>query len=101
MDKIRRLRFVGSRQSAVGKEKVASRRSPVASRVAFGNVIGYWIRVKCYVPSAKKGSVAKRRKPKPFTIHHSPFTKFTGLKSRIQSFSILHSPFSIPRKASF
>ena len=76
MDKIRRLRFVGSRQSAVGKEKVASRQSPVASRVAFGNAP----KSKIQNPKSIIKLVAKQRLPK---------------------FSILHSPFSIPRKASF
>ncbi len=54
-----------SRDKLVSRIGVASRKSQVASSVAFGDVIGYWLLVI--------GSVAKQRKPKPFTIHHSPF----------------------------
>ncbi len=76
-------------------------------------VIGHWIRVKCYVLSAKRGSVAKRRMSKSFTNHHSPFTLIGGRalalhsgnefplpKNRVakqrlpKSFTIHHSPFT-------
>jgi len=96
-----RLIKVGSRQSAVGRIKVASRKSQVASGVAFGDVIGYWLLVigdralallwagmnsrfqkialqsNAYQNSSLftlHSSLKKQRKPKPFTIHHSPFT---------------------------
>ncbi|WP_292656712.1 hypothetical protein [Nitratifractor sp.] len=121
-----RLKFVGSRQSAVGK-RVASRQSLVASSVVSGNVIGILVygyiadraktlyaglksrlqksALRSNAPTSKIHhqksiikSVAQQRKPKLFIIHHSPFIISRDSNPTLQklSFPVPHSSFLIP-----
>ena len=82
---------------------VASRKSQVASGVAYGDLIGHWAlgiggRASALHAGLKSrlhsiGSVAKQRKPKPFTIHHSSCTIHHS-KAKL---SLPHSPEGSPR----
>jgi len=115
--------------NAMGSE-VGSRQSEVGRNVACGDVIGHWSLViggrALALPWAgmnsrfQNKSVTEQRIPKPFTIHHSPFTKKEALPSNAiqnsllftinsslkkrrcqatQTKTIHHSPFTIHPKA--
>jgi len=96
---------------------VASRKSQVARSVAFGDVIGYWLlviggRAEALHCAGLKSHLQKialqSNAPKPFTIHHSPFTLSWDGNPTLRNwllvpnlrFLIHHSSFII-RKPSF